>query len=267
MTGGGRGLGRGYALRLARLGAAVGVADLDLMGAVEAGEARTDVLSELEAMSVSALGLELDVTNRAAVETVTKQLVDRLGTLDVLVCNAGSMGVFEDSSATTASERVVESILASNLLGTINCCQAAAPHLKAGGWGKIVNVSSLAALRPPAGGVAASYVAAKAAVIGYTRSLAEELGPHGVTVNAIAPGSIDTPLTRGLYSDMDDPRAHARVPQRRFGTVEDVAGVVEFLCTPLSDYVTGQLICVDGGQSITDGLYGSGVDDAGSHDG
>lgn len=85
-----------------------------------------------------------------------------------------------------------------------------------------------------AGGLAAPYVAAKAAVIGYTLSLAQELGSHRVTVNAIAPGSIDTPLTRTHYTDMDDPDAHSRVPLRRFGTAEDVAGVVEFLCTSSS---------------------------------
>ena len=262
VTGGGRGLGRGYALRLGRLGAAVAVADLNLKGAVEADEASSDVIFELEGAGTAAIGLEVDVGDRTAVEGMTERVVDRFGALDVLVCNAGSMGALERSSATTASEDRLRPILETNLLGTINCCQAAAAHLKAGGWGKVVNVSSLAAIRPQAGGAFAPYVTAKAAVIGYTLSLADELAPHGVTVNAIAPGSIDTPLTRGLFSDMDDPEAHARVPLGRFGTVADVAGAVEFLCTPLSDYVTGQVICVDGGLSITDALHGSGVDGA-----
>jgi 3-oxoacyl-[acyl-carrier protein] reductase len=262
VTGGGRGMGRGYALRLGRLGATVAVADLNLMGAVEADEASGDVISELEAAGTPAIGLEVDVGDRTAVEAMTERVVDRFGALDVLVCNAGSMGELERSSATTASEDSLGSILETNLLGTVNCCQAAAAHLKAGGWGKVVNVSSLAAIRPQAGGAFAPYVTAKAAVIGYTLSLADELAPHGVTVNAVAPGSIDTPLTRGLFGDMDDPEAHARVPLGRFGTVADVAGAVEFLCTPLSDYVTGQVICVDGGLSITDALHGSGVDGA-----
>jgi 3-oxoacyl-[acyl-carrier protein] reductase len=262
VTGGGRGMGRGYALRLGRLGAAVAVADLDLTGAVEAEEAPDDVISELEANGTPAIGLEVDVGDRPAVEGMTERVVDRFGTIDVLVCNAGSMGALEGSSATDASANSLRSILETNLLGTVNCCQAAAAHLKTGGWGKVVNVSSLAAVRPQAGGAFAPYVTAKAAVIGYTLSLADELAPHGVTVNAIAPGSIDTPLTRGLFSDMDDPEAHARVPLGRFGTVADVAGVVEFLGTQLSDYVTGQVICVDGGLSITDALRGSGVDGA-----
>ena len=263
VTGGGRGMGRGHALRLGRLGAAVAVADLNLMGAVEADEAAGDVISELEAGGAPAVGLEVDVADRSAVEAMTERVVDRFGALDVLVCNAGSMGALERSSATIASAESLRSILETNLLGTINCCQAAAAHLKVGGWGKVVNVSSLAAIRPQAGGAFAPYVTAKAAVIGYSLSLADELAPHGVTVNAIAPGSIDTPLTRGLFSDMDDREAHARVPLGRFGTVADVTGVVEFLSSPLSDYVTGQVICVDGGLSITDALHGSGVDGAG----
>ena len=267
VTGGGRGMGRGFAIRLGRLGASVAVADLDLSGAVRAGEAEADVISELEAEAIPALGVETDVTDRTAVRAMTDQVTGRLGSIDVLVCNAGAMPAFDESSASAGSQAVFESTFATNLFGTINCCQAAAEALKAGGWGKVANLSSLAALRPTEGGLAAPYAAAKAAVIGYTRSLAVELAPHGVTVNAIAPGSIDTPLTRGLFSDMDDPAAHARVPQGRFGTVEDVAGVVEFLCTPLSDYVTGQVICVDGGLSITDALTGSGVDEAAQNGG
>jgi 3-oxoacyl-[acyl-carrier protein] reductase len=266
VTGGGRGLGRGYALRLGELGAAVAVADLDLMGAVESDESSGGVIEELEASGKQAIGLEVDVGDRAAVQRATDRVVEDLGSLDVLVCNAGSMGRLEGSSATDASGDSLMSILQTNLIGTINCCQAAARHLKSGGWGKVVNVSSLAAIRPQSGGAFSPYVTAKAAVIGYTLSLADELAPHGVTVNAIAPGSIDTPLTRGLFDDMDDPDAHARVPMGRFGTVADVAGVIEFLCTPLSDYVTGQVICVDGGLSITDALHGSGIDGAGAED-
>lgn len=260
VTGGGRGLGRAFALRLARLGAAVTVADLDLEGTVRAGESGTDVLSELEAMGASATGIEVDVGDRAAVEDMVQRTVDRFGGLDILICNAGSLSRIKESYAASASEESLRPTFETNFFGTVNCCRAAADHLKAGGWGKVVNVSSLGALRPMVGGVGAPYVAAKAAIIGYTLSLAEELGPAGVTVNAIAPGSIDTPLTRGAFSDMDDPVAHSKVPLRRFGTVDDVAGVVEFLCTPLSDYVTGQVICVDGGLSITDALHGSGLD-------
>ncbi len=260
VTGGGRGIGRAFALRLGRLGAAVTVADLDLAGTVRAGEAETDVVTELEASGAEALGVEVDVTDRAAVEAMVERTVERFGGLEILVCNAGSLIAMEHSFAAEVGEDSLRPTFEVNFFGTVNCCRAAAPHLRAGGWGKIVNISSLGALRPIAGGLGSPYVAAKAAVIGYTLSLADQLGSDGVTVNAIAPGSIDTPLTRAHYSDMDDPAAHAKLPLRRFGTVDDVAGVCEFLCTPLSDYVTGQVICVDGGQSITDALHDSGLD-------
>lgn len=146
VTGGGRGLGRGFALRLARLGAAVTVADLDLQGAVTAGEAATDTLSELETLGAPALGIELDVGDRAAVEEMVAKAVERFGGLDVLICNAGSLSRIEESYAASASEESLRPTLETNFFGTVNCCCAAAPHLKAGGWGKVVNVSSLGAL-------------------------------------------------------------------------------------------------------------------------
>ena len=260
VTGGGRGLGRAFALRLGGLGASVAVADLDLAGTVKAGESETDVISELEANGVAALGVELDVGDQAAVKAMVEHTVERFGGLDILVCNAGSVSRIEESHAASMSEDSLRPTFEVNFFGTVNFCRCAAPHLRTGGWGKIVNVSSLAAMRPLEGGIGAPYVAAKAAIVGYTLSLAEELGADGITVNAIAPGSIDTPLTRGMFTDMDDPVAHSKLPMRRFGTVDDVAGVVEFLCTPNSDYVTGQVICVDGGMSITDALHGSGLD-------
>lgn len=260
VTGGGRGIGRAIALQLGRLGAAVTVADLDLKGTVSAGEAQADVLSELDGLGAQVLGVEVDVTDPAAVEAMVERTVECFGGLEILVCNAGSVVGIEQSSAAEVAEESLRPTFEINFFGTVNCCRAAAPHLRRNGWGKVVNIASLAALRPVADGLAAPYVAAKAAVIGYTLSLAEQLGRDGVTVNAIAPGSIDTPLTRAHYTDLDDPKAHAKLPLRRFGTVDDVAGVAEFLCTSLSDYVTGQLICVDGGMSITDALYASGLE-------
>ena len=261
VTGAGRGIGRAIALRLGDLGAAVAVADLDLTGTVKAGEAEAATVGELESAGGRALGIEVDVTDRDSVEVMVERTVEELGGLDILVCNAGAVIGMEESRAAQVDEGSLRPTFEVNFFGTVNCCRAAAPHLRRGGWGKVVNLSSLAAMRPPVGGLGAPYAAAKAAVIGYTLSLAEQLGADGVTVNAIAPGSIDTPLTRAHYDDMDDPVAHSKLPLRRFGTPDDVAGVAEFLCTPLSDYVTGQVICVDGGQSITDSLYGSGLED------
>jgi NAD(P)-dependent dehydrogenase (short-subunit alcohol dehydrogenase family) len=247
VTGGGRGMGRGFALRLGWLGASVAVVDLDLAGAVQAGEARSDVLAELEARETTAIGFEVDVGHRAAVDGIVDETLHRLGALDVLICAAGTMGVLEGSAASSASAEAFESIFATNLSGTVNCCQAAAPALKAGGWGKVVNVSSLAALRPSGSGLFAAYVAAKSAVIGYTLSLAEQLGPDGVTVNAIAPGVFPTDLNRAL---LDSPRGQeflARIPMHRFGKLDELVGAAIFLASDAASYLTGQLLVVDGG--------------------
>ncbi|MBS1862233.1 MAG: SDR family oxidoreductase [Actinobacteria bacterium] len=247
VTGADRGIGHAFATRLAELGASVVAADLRLDALDGSAERRVE-------------HIRLDVGDRGAVESAVAELVDRHGRLDILVCNAGVLGSLAAGQASNPDAQELETVLRVNLLGTINCCRAAAPHLRQGGWGRIVTVSSLAALRPPEGGLGSPYVAAKAAIIGYTKSLASELGPSNVTVNAIAPGSIDTPMTREAFDDMDEEKATAHLPLRRHGRPEDCTGALEFLCTPLSDYVTGQVLRVDGGMSITDALSGSGID-------
>lgn len=241
VTGGGRGIGRACAARLEELGATVTVADLVVAG--EAG--RREVV--------------LDVSDPVAVRTAVGELAAEVGRVDILVCGAGVLGDLAASPASRAADADFAAALAVNLMGTVNCCRAAAPHLKQGGWGKVVTFSSLAATRPFEAGLGSPYVTAKAAIVGYTLSLAAELGPFGVTVNSLAPGSIDTPMTRAAFDDMSDEQAVAGLPLRRHGRPEDCAGAVEFLCTPLSDYVTGQVIRVDGGLSITDTLSGSGL--------
>jgi 3-oxoacyl-[acyl-carrier protein] reductase len=263
VTGAGRGLGRAYAVRLAALGAAVAVNDLNLEPSPDAGGEEQTVVEEIEALGGQALAQPGDVTDRDAVEAIVAATVEKFGGLDVLVCNAGGPGRISETAegtATATSDEDWEICLRLNLLGTVNCCRAAVPPMREGGWGKIVNVSSEAAQRTMGSGVGAAYAAAKAGIEAYTRALAEEVGPYGITVNAIAPGSIDTPLTRGAFSDMDDPAAHAKVPLGRFGVPEDCARVIGFLCTPLSDYVTGQVIFVDGGLSFTDALADSGLE-------
>ncbi len=264
ITGGARGLGRGYALRLAGLGADIAIIDRNLQAAevyeFERALLTADsVMAECEALGVRANGLEVDLTDRAATEQAVADVVARLGRLDIAVCNAGGgTVVFADERSaggganediedmvTTATpsdcdEETLTRVMDINVKTTFYTCMAVAPYMKAQGGGKIVTVSSTAGV--DAYGGYHPYGTAKAAIIHYTRGLAQELGPHNITVNAIAPGIIRT----GRLGDRAEMAAE-RVPLKREGTIEECAGVVEFLCTELSDYVTGRTIMIDGG--------------------
>lgn len=265
ITGGARGLGRGYALRLAGLGADIAIIDRNLRAAeVYEFERRRmtapTVVDECRALGVRAIGLEADLTDRAATEKAVAEVVETMGRLDVVVCNAGGGTVrFADEIASPdargggagpvdivttgtpseCSQETLLRVLEINLMTCMYTCMAVATYLKRQRSGKIVTVSSTAGLA--AAGRYHPYGTAKAAIIHYTRALAQELGPYGVNVNCIAPGIIRT----GRLGD----RSHLveRIPLRREGTIEDCAKVVEFLVTDLSDYVTGTTITIDGG--------------------
>ncbi|MDP9225181.1 MAG: glucose 1-dehydrogenase [Actinomycetota bacterium] len=258
VTGAGRGLGRAYALRLASLGADVVVNDIDLNSAAVYAEELTapSVEEEVRALGRRAIGIRADVGDKAEVDSMMAQTMDEFGGIDVLVCNAGGLrGDPETSFASSVSEEDFDATLDTNLRGTVLCCQAAVPHMRSHHGGKIVNVTSEYALRSSRGGKLAAYGTAKAAIIGYTMYLAEEVGEYGITVNAIAPGYIQTAMA---IAELGDEGGYAEaaggVALRRWGTTHDCAGVVEFLCTDLSDYVTGQVIVVDGGLSLLDPL-------------
>jgi NAD(P)-dependent dehydrogenase (short-subunit alcohol dehydrogenase family) len=249
VTGAGRGLGRAYALRLARLGADVAVNDIRLDSAREFNEELTapTVMDECRALGVRATGIEADVTKKAQVEAMVRRAVEELGSLDILVNNAGGMlRPAETGVASTMTEDDLRFTLDVNLMSTIFCCQAAAPVMKAKGWGRIVNVASQAATGGQTLGV--HYGVAKAAIVRYTRSLAAELAPHGINVNCIAPGLILTSRAAVQFPNRKD--LGPNIPLRRVGVPEDCAKVVEFLCTDLSDYVTGQCLAVCGGMVL-----------------
>jgi 3-oxoacyl-[acyl-carrier protein] reductase len=261
ITGGARGLGRGYALRLAGLGADIAIIDRNLKAAAVYEFERQQmtaptVTEECEALGVRASGLEVDLTDRPATEKAVADVIDALGRIDIAICNAGG-GTFtfaderesqesgdEGDINTTGTpsdcqQDMLTRVLDLNLMTCMYTCLAVAPYMKRQRSGKIVTVSSTA-------GVDAMdsyhpYGTAKAAIIHYTRSLAQELGPFNINVNAIAPGIIRT----GRLGD----RSHLSkyIPLRREGTIEECAGVVEFLVTDLSDYVTGRTIVIDGG--------------------
>jgi 3-oxoacyl-[acyl-carrier protein] reductase len=262
ITGGARGLGRAYALRLAGLGADIAIVDRNLQGA-EVYEfekqqmTAATVMDECEALGVRAIGLEADLTDRAGTEAAIAQIVEKFGRIDVAICNAGggtvtfaderskqpgandSGDVVTTDTPSTFTEEALCRVLDINVQTCMFTCAAVAPHMKRQGSGKIITVSSTAGVDAKGGYF--PYGTAKAAIIHYTRALAQELGPFGVNVNSIAPGIIRT----GRLGD----RSHLSetIALRREGTADDCAGVVEFLATDLSDYVTGRTIIIDGG--------------------
>ena len=254
VTGGARGLGRAYAKRLARLGARVAVLDIDLHSyrAFEEearGMTAPGTVAEIEAAGGVALGVQVDVTDPEAMKAAVEQVVRAWGGIDVLVANVGGSAAPGESKAGSLDPVALEMITAKNLFGTVHSVTAVVPFMKRQGSGKIITVSSLAASGASADGSLAHYAAAKAAVAHYTRYLAQDLGPFGITANCIAPGVTATGRIAAtiLAGDMHNSPLIQTIALRRVGTVEDCANVIEFLATSLSDYVTGAIIPVDGG--------------------
>ena len=249
VTGAGRGLGRAYAARLARLGAKVALADLDLRSYAEfEDEAVGSTLEEIRDRGGECLGFEFDIADREAVFRMADEVVQRWKRIDILVANAGGgRGTPKETRASLVPPDLLELVTRMNFYGTVHSCSAVAPTMKAQKSGKIITVASYAGLVASVGGGYAHYGANKAAIAHYTRYLAQELGPHGVTANCIAPGVIDTARIVKLMADSGRGRDVSDIALRRNGTPEDCANVVEFLATDLSDYVTGTVIPIDGG--------------------
>ena len=246
VTGAGRGLGRSYALRLAQLGADVVVNDVDLASAKQYDEKLNadTVVDEIRSLGCRSLGIEADVSQKAAAAEVVNRIVREWGRLDILVNNAGG-GLRPPGEP--SEEEYFRFIMEINLMSAVHCCLAAKEPMQSQRSGKIINISSLAGLRGTEGGP--PYSIAKAGVAHYTKVLAKELGPYGVNVNCIAPGYIlsSRKIAEGMGAGED---AADHIPLGRFGKPEDCAKVVEFLATDLSDYVTGQCISVCGGVTI-----------------
>jgi len=252
VTGAARGLGRAYALRLARLGARVAVVDKDLRSYAEfEAEARqmtaATTVDEIGKLGVESAGWEADAGDADAIQRVVRQVDERWGRIDVLVCNAGG-GLYEHPRASELDVEELNEVLRRNLLATIYTSVAVAPIMKRRRSGKIITVSSQAGSAASAS-AAAHYGTAKAGIVMYTRYLAQDLGPFGITANCIAPGYIGTGrlMERFLKAGID--QIESRIALGRLGTVEDCAKVVEFLATDLSDYVTGAVIPIDGGST------------------
>lgn len=252
VTGGARGLGRAYVLRLASLGADVVVNDINLEAAKEFGEelSAPTVMDEVKALGRRSIGVEANVTDYKQVESMVEKTLSEFGRLDILVNNAGGyLAPFERGKPTQVPPEDIEKLLNINLVATMYCCQVASKPMIAQHFGKIVNIGSQAGLKAQEGAGMVAYGVAKAGIINYTKYLAAELGPHGINVNCMSPAWILS--SRAVAQGRNSPEVRGKLePQialRRLGLPEDCAKVVEFLTTDLSDYVTGQNINVCGG--------------------
>jgi NAD(P)-dependent dehydrogenase (short-subunit alcohol dehydrogenase family) len=253
VTGAARGLGRAYALRLARLGADVIINDVDLHSYKQFDEVMTadTVVEEVRNLGRRSLGIECDAASKKEVDAMFEQVLGEFGRIDILVNNAGGLQVRPETSfASSVPEEDLRREVDRNLMSCIFGSQAAAIPMKEQHSGRIVNVSSQAGLKGSASGFYASYGLAKAAIINYTQYLAGELAPFGINVNCIAPAFIGTGrmMQRSFNTRPGQLEAIEKtIPLGRIGTVEDCAKVVEFLVTDLSDYVVGQCIRICGG--------------------
>lgn len=240
VTGGGRGIGAATAKRLARDGAKVGVLDLK-------EEACQEVLEQIRAEGGEAIALGCNVADGQQVEQAVDAVVSHFGRLDILVNNAG---VLRDNLLFRMSEDDWDTVMNVHLKGSFLASRAAQKHMVNQRYGKIVNTSSTSALGNRG---QANYSAAKAGLQGFTKTLAIELGPFNINVNAVAPGFIATDMTRataeriGVDFEENKRLASERIPLRRVGQPEDVANVVAFLVSDEASYVSGQIIYVNGG--------------------
>ena len=238
VTGGSRGIGRAVCLELAKGGANV---VLCYAGNETAAQ---ETAQAVEAAGGKALAMRCDVSDSAQVDALVKAAVGQFGRIDILVNNAG---ITRDNLIMRMSETDFDAVIAANLKGTFLCMKAVSRLMLKQRYGRIVNLSSVVGLRGNAGQV--NYAASKAGVIGMTKSLAKELASRGITVNAVAPGFIETDMTASM-SEAARSAAQGSIPMGRLGAAEDVARAVAFLASDNAAYVTGQVLAVDGGMAM-----------------
>ena len=246
ITGGARGIGKGIALKFAEEGCSIIISDILI-------EEAKSTLEELLNKGREGVFVKCDVSNSGQVQSMIDQVISKFGRVDILVNNAGIGGT--PKSITEKTEEEWDRLLAINLKGMFLCCKAVVPHMKEKRYGKIINLSSLGAIAPPAPNI--DYSSAKSGVLGLTLDLALELAPFNICVNAILPGAIPTDMWNAIIPpDVDKKDFFAKIgksiaPMQRCGTEEDVAGAALFLASDLSAYVTGDRIIVGGGAPLS----------------
>jgi 3-oxoacyl-[acyl-carrier protein] reductase len=233
VTGASRGIGRAVALALAKRGV--------LVGAAARGENAEAVVDEIGSAGGQAVRLSMDVTDAAAVDAGVASLLAQAGRVDILVNNAG---IARDQLMLRMKRDDWEAVIRTNLTAAFTCTQAVLKPMIKQRSGRIVNITSVVGQAGNAGQT--NYAASKAGLIGFTKALALEVASRGITVNAVAPGMIDTEMTRAISSTAQDSWAE-RIPAKRLGTPEDVAGAVVFLASDEASYITGHVLSVNGG--------------------
>jgi len=236
ITGGSRGIGKAIALNLAKNGA-----DIAIIG----NTANDETIKEITTLKRKCMFYKCDVSNYEASKTAVDSIIKDFGRIDILVNNAG---ITCDKLLIQMTENDFDKVMAVNLKGVFNISTFVVKWLiRNKVTGKIVSISSVAGIDGNIGQT--NYAAAKAGLIGFSKSLAKEVAPRGITVNVVAPGFIDTDMTKVL-SDEIRQKSLSAIPLKRFGQVDDIANAVSFLCSSMADYITAQVLRIDGGMTL-----------------